>query len=590
LQFTSYYGVPLLADIEVNTAVIGYVQLGYGVRLVVPGGQFDLNNLMLTAYLKPAAGVNMVLSARARLLILSAGVQGSLTMAELAAPVALGWSTNATKFAFDSSVDFTFLKGRVDFFYDIWWCRTWFTKCGGQYNKRKYFPIVNWSGDSKDTPLWTKPACTYSSGRVDPGIPHPEAPSNNFLHHFELEAASAGAVEALPFTIPSDALVYLSSSAASVEVDVDGDDEGVTFAQALTVNEALALYSLLTSSILWNPYWLPVFLVPQNDTFDVSHFEAFVVDCDPTKSVDFALGLPASCPSMYRALHLKIGPAPLNLDEEFMCAEVYSIAGSGMDDSVAVDDILGAYASLSDLLLNRSSSDTTGCPQGIVFDSIMPAEEPNDPSLSTTDTVLALWWLSRPLQAFPSFPLKCDEYSQVCHNYIRYLIGRRGLTRGNAASFVLYSVKYRPQCDDCVHHCRLSLYGLPTVSKPPKDRDEFPYNSITEGGCNARIEAIDPHQNRVHGGQLGGFYRDQRFRFSSSIDRGKTCDEDSAGCFNIYLPADYIIRNFPDNCTETDMRCEGYKDSGGMCRYRVAASACVGGTSVPTGYDCCKPI
>eukprot|EP00036_Acanthoecidae_sp_10tr_P020562 CAMPEP_0206316140 /NCGR_PEP_ID=MMETSP0106_2-20121207/15936_1 /ASSEMBLY_ACC=CAM_ASM_000206 /TAXON_ID=81532 /ORGANISM="Acanthoeca-like sp., Strain 10tr" /LENGTH=1641 /DNA_ID=CAMNT_0053747631 /DNA_START=82 /DNA_END=5004 /DNA_ORIENTATION=+ len=110
----------------------------------------------------------------------------------------------------------------------------------------------------------------------------------------------------------------------------------------------------------------------------------------------------------------------------------------------------------------------------------------------------------------PVFNYKCDPTADpkawplVCGNTIcalAYYPYMPHITPGTTD--VVYSAA---KCQHCGSRRGLSLGGgLPT--SPGLDRDEFPLNSFTNGGCLARIQAIDPSDNRRHGSSIGGFYR-----------------------------------------------------------------------------------
>lgn len=155
-QATYYYGIPLIADVNMHVELVGWFEVGYGVELVTQ----NLTNPLpgqITGYIRPGIGLGGQISANVQVLVANAGLEGVLDFASLYLPAGGAMIVSALSpltvgFGDSISIQGNFLKGRVDLYYEIWDCCCWYCwftccfSCGGGCNYRGDYTLFSWDG------------------------------------------------------------------------------------------------------------------------------------------------------------------------------------------------------------------------------------------------------------------------------------------------------------------------------------------------------------------------------------------------------------------------------------------------------------
>ncbi|RYP00086.1 hypothetical protein DL766_010502 [Monosporascus sp. MC13-8B] len=135
ISATYYYGIPLIANVNLQVELIGYYELGYGIQLKTQQTPAQPIPGQIGAFLRPAAGIFGQISANVQVLVVSGGVRGSLNFATLSLPVGGGVEVNSLspfEVGFGDSAQFQgdFLQG----------------SCGGSCDSQSVYNLFSWGG------------------------------------------------------------------------------------------------------------------------------------------------------------------------------------------------------------------------------------------------------------------------------------------------------------------------------------------------------------------------------------------------------------------------------------------------------------
>ncbi|KAH6635430.1 hypothetical protein B0J18DRAFT_472556 [Chaetomium sp. MPI-SDFR-AT-0129] len=156
VQATYYYGIPLIAEVDLHVELVGWFEVGYGVELVTQNLSSPIPG-QITGYIRPGMGLGGQISANVRVLVASGGLEGDLEFASLYLPAGGGMTVNslsplAAGFGDSIQINGEFLRGRVALYYEIWNCCCWYCwftccfDCGGGCNYRGYYTLFSWDG------------------------------------------------------------------------------------------------------------------------------------------------------------------------------------------------------------------------------------------------------------------------------------------------------------------------------------------------------------------------------------------------------------------------------------------------------------
>lgn len=167
-QFTYYYGVPLLADVDIQVQGVGWLDLSYGLVLVFndTGSALSFGHMAVKGYVVPSLGIDVRTSANVNLLVLSGGVSGTLTFADVSAPFVSSYNTATGRLGYTASLHAVAMRGSLDLYWEVFNCQCWSCswsccfRCGGQYNTRSVINIASWAGFSLNTVLASACPCT----------------------------------------------------------------------------------------------------------------------------------------------------------------------------------------------------------------------------------------------------------------------------------------------------------------------------------------------------------------------------------------------------------------------------------------------
>lgn len=118
-RFSFYYGIPAIADVDVSFVAAGWFEIQYGILIVLDDKNPGFDKMAIKAFVKPALGVDGQASANAHLLFISGGVAGTVTIANVGLPIVAIANTNTTTLGADITLASTFMKGQVNFYYDL---------------------------------------------------------------------------------------------------------------------------------------------------------------------------------------------------------------------------------------------------------------------------------------------------------------------------------------------------------------------------------------------------------------------------------------------------------------------------------------
>jgi len=156
IRATYYYGIPLIANVNLHVELVGWFEVGYGVELVAR----NLTNPLpgqITGYIRPGAGVGGQISANVQVLVANAGLEGNLDFAAIYLPaggamVVKSLSPFGAGFGDSISLQGQFLKGQVRLYFQIWNCCCWYCwfsccfRCGGGCNSQHDYTLFHWDG------------------------------------------------------------------------------------------------------------------------------------------------------------------------------------------------------------------------------------------------------------------------------------------------------------------------------------------------------------------------------------------------------------------------------------------------------------
>ncbi|KAF2272773.1 uncharacterized protein EI97DRAFT_200739 [Westerdykella ornata] len=156
IQARYFYGIPGIANVNLQVQLLGWFEVGYGVQLVTK----DLINPLpgqIVGYIRPGAGLGGQISANVQILVASGGLQGNLDFAAVSIPAGGGMITNSLSpfsvgFGDVIQLQGRFLSGRVSLHVSIWNCCCWYCwfsccfRCGGGCNWGRDYTIFQWAG------------------------------------------------------------------------------------------------------------------------------------------------------------------------------------------------------------------------------------------------------------------------------------------------------------------------------------------------------------------------------------------------------------------------------------------------------------
>jgi hypothetical protein len=156
MQARYYYGIPVIANVNLHVQLLGWFEVGYGVQFVTK----DLSKPLpgqIVGYIRPAAGLGGQISANVQILVASGGLQGNLDFAAVSIPAGGGMIVNSLSpfnVGFGDSIQLQgrFLSGRVTLYVSIWNCCCWYCwfsccfRCGGGCNYGREYTILDWAG------------------------------------------------------------------------------------------------------------------------------------------------------------------------------------------------------------------------------------------------------------------------------------------------------------------------------------------------------------------------------------------------------------------------------------------------------------
>ena len=177
ISATYYYGIPLVANVNLNVQLVGWYELGYGIQFKKANGSgITLIPGQIGGYVKPATGISGQISANVESLVASAGLKGSLDVAKIGMPTGAALYVGALSPNFTAGfgdilqLEGSFLSGTIDLDVEIWNCCCWSCgfkcclRCGGSCNKMWTYNILKWDGITPppfkirdDTNLCSKP-------------------------------------------------------------------------------------------------------------------------------------------------------------------------------------------------------------------------------------------------------------------------------------------------------------------------------------------------------------------------------------------------------------------------------------------------
>jgi len=472
---SAFYGIPMIADVDVELALQGSISIGYGFTIIATSNGTNLTGLpfLLEAYAQPSASLEAVASGNVRAVAVSGGVRGTLSFADMKIPLIFGINSQHLTFVYSGNLTGTFLKGTLDLFYSIFWCKPHglLLSCGGSNNIDGTRSLLNWTGSTLSYPFIPEPPedDVCPSGRATKAPRLDSVRSTKWIDHSDLDQHSPE--------------ISTSHPVADHITEADVPSEGSHTGNAPPFE--------------WDGEY--------NDCTDME---------DDSMNVD---------PKMRIKNSSAVKPPPHKSQRTVRIA-------SRLIVNASVPRQLYLAQAWNDSIVQLG---TPAVP--FSYDCVLgfdPQGKPTGWPYVCGNTICALLY----------YPMAFQPY----HN-----------AQPPTGIDWIYHAAY---CGGiCPNHREFSLGGaLPRAAKDPAgityDRDEFPLNSMTAGGCLTRIQAIDRGDNRRHGASIGGYYRANKLLPGGGFD------------IRIPSPGDVLARikdpadtNWKEYCTRTDFRLSDYR-------------------------------